>query len=885
VVFPPIPGYDTYDYQIPDISTLNLDERPSSPQYVGRRARSRASSKAGSTATRPTSRVEQRLPRGRTKQIYPPPGYKSPYVETAPNSPLLLPSLSSDVGSVLEPDDSYINSLPKDPPSNTSTFSPEESPEPKRRKRPVPLKSVPTDRVPLERIRTPYTNSSGTASTVASSPPSERVPLERERRQYASSTTNLVSSEMEHQPDQSFTEERQSPDLRLERERRQYSSCGTCRDSLDLERERLPYSSDNTNSIPPEVIPRQSQPYSSASSTPSKRSQYASSAVDLTHSREDIRPYGSPHSPQVPPSPRHPQSPRHPDSPHYASSPLHAKSPQSSTTSRIDTPTPSEPSPTSPHQESFGQSLVARSSTPQSEFLDLIPACPKRRPVSRGDWYGVPSIPNFHVCEKCYELHIYNTAFVKYFLQVKLAKGEKAFCAFNTPRVLNFVWLKTVEANLFEIFEGYATERSKIGTCTGMDASAKQGVWYMVQGNSRGKFIACQACYQDVILASPFHQFFGPLEATVTENTTSCHVAWPFIEARLLNTTSSWDEIQRDIEYRLHKVPACPGDKLIKDPGRRWWKPKGTSLPVYICDCCYWDGIFPTLFSGEFDLVVQDSRDEWCCAMSGYQLSTVWQYAAEKEDIMPWLDATNAALSPMCTSHGSPGKIWNVFKDPALDGIDFCERCTDVFIRPLGFGKHLEKRRYSLDENIQCDLNPTNKYQRETLQKLGEAAAWRDFGILKDYLAQLAQLAPQAYRPPPCPGTELAGRTRWWSCEGFIICEECWLLRVKPSVFGCRFEEFDPKGEYLCDLGTPEWRYIWQKRCERREFSLFLEAIMHKNTLDDVRFRRMETLSEIKEKSRRRLFPDEKRRLHHTLSVLEEEERDTTNMLAALTRV
>jgi hypothetical protein len=383
------------------------------------------------------------------------------------------------------------------------------------------------------------------------------------------------------------------------------------------------------------------------------------------------------------------------------------------------------------------QNLVWRSSTPQSEFLDLIPACPKRRPVSRGDWYGLPSIPNFRVCEKCYELHIYNTAFVKYFLQVKLAKDEKTFCAFNTPRVLDFVWLKTVEASLFEIFEGYAVERSKIGTCTGMDASAKPGVWYMAQGKSRGKFIACEACYHDVILATPFHQFFGPLEATVSENTTSCHVAWPFIEARLLNTTSSWGEIQRDIEYRLHMVPGCPGDKLIKDPGRRWWKPKGTSLPVYICDCCYWDGIFPTLFSGEFDLVVQDSRDEWCCAMSGYQLSTIWQYAAEKEDIMPWLDAANAALSPMCTPHRSPGRTWNVFNDPALDGIDFCERCADVFIRPLGFGKHLEKRRYSPDKNIKCDLNPTNKYQQETLQKLGEAAAWRDFGILKHYLAQL----------------------------------------------------------------------------------------------------------------------------------------------------
>ncbi|KAF8541393.1 hypothetical protein BDD12DRAFT_524048 [Trichophaea hybrida] len=889
VAFPPIPGsYDAYDYQIPDISALNLDERPSSPQYVGRRARSRASSKAGSTATRPTSRVEQRLPRGRMKQIYspllPPPGYKKPYVETAPNSPLLLPSLSSDAGSVLEPDDNYINSLPKDPPTDQSN-PPEDSPEPKRRKRPVPLKSVPTDHVPLERIRTPYTNSSGTASTAASSsPPSEKVLLERERRQYSSSTTNLVSLEMEHQPDQRFTEERQSADLRLERERRQYSNCGTCRGSLELERERFPYPSDNTNSMPPEAIPRQSQPYSSASSTPSRRSQYASSTVDLTHPREDLRPYGSPHSPQVPPSPRHHQSPQIPDSPHYAPSQLHPKSPQSSTTSRIDTPTPSEPSPTSPPQESFAQSLVARSSTPQSEFLDLIPACPKRRPVSRGDWYGVPSIPNFHVCEKCYELYIYDTAFVKYFHSVKLAKGEKAFCAFNTPRVLNFVWPKTVEASLFEIFQNYATERSKIGTCTGMDASAKQGVWYMVQGSSRKKFIACQACYQDVILASPFHQFFGPLEATVTENTTSCHVAWPFIEARLLNNTSTWDEIQRDIDYRLHKVPACPGDKLIKDPGRRWWKPKDTPLPVYICDCCYWDGIFPTQFAGDFDLVTQEPRDEWCCAMSGYQLSTVWQYAAEKEDIKPWVDAANAALSPMCSPHGSSGKIWNVFKDPALDGIDFCERCTDVFIRPLGFGKYLEKRRYSANEIIQCDLNPAKQHQRETLQKLGEAAAWREFAILKEYLARLAQIAPQLYTPPPCPGTE-PFQTRWWGCEGFVVCEECWLFRVNPSGFGSHFEEFELKDDYTCDLGTPEWRYIWQKRCDRRELKQFLEAIMLKNKLDDVRFRRSATLSDFREKSRRRLFPDEKRRLSVALSLLEEEERDTTNMLAALTRV
>ncbi|KAF8534714.1 hypothetical protein BDD12DRAFT_941351 [Trichophaea hybrida] len=190
-----------------------------------------------------------------------------------------------------------------------------------------------------------------------------------------------------------------------------------------------------------------------------------------------------------------------------------------------------------------------------------------------------------------------------------------------------------------------------MGTCTSMDASAKQGMWYMTQGISNPaegyrRFIACQACFEDVILASPFHQFFEPLEAAVTDETTTCHVSWPFAEALLLNTLSpTWDEIHRKIDHMLLKVPECLGDKLIKDPGRQWWKPKDTVLPLYVCDCCYWDGIIPTLFSSEF-VAIQDPKDALCCVMSRYQLSTVWQYAEEKEDITPWLDAANAALSP-----------------------------------------------------------------------------------------------------------------------------------------------------------------------------------------------------------------------------------------------
>jgi len=467
-----------------------------------------------------------------------------------------------------------------------------------------------------------------------------------------------------------------------------------------------------------------------------------------------------------------------------------------------------------------------------------------------------------------------------------LADNEKAFCAFNTPRVLNVVWPKTVEANNFDLFVDYANERSKAGTCTSMGFSAKSEVRYNAQGTAGSGFSACSACYQDVILATSFHQFFEPVEAILSDKVVPCHVAWPFIEARLLSMPSDWDEIQRDIDYRLRKVAACPGAELVKEANRRWWKPKGTTLPLRICDCCYWDGVFPTIFQEQFDPVVQDWRDGWYCAMSGYQLSVVWQHAAERGDMKLWLDAANAALSPMCSTIGTSGRAWNVFRDSALDGLDFCDRCTAVFIQPLGLGSRLEKRHYPEDEIIKCDLNPGNEHQAVILSKLGEAAAWRDFTIFKDHIASLA---PHLRRLLPCPGTESARRNRWWGLGELKICEECWISFVKPSPFANYIKELElvrDVAEYSCDLGTDEWRYIWQRGCERQDFPYFMEALTLKNKLQSIRSDRLDTLEDLREKGRRGAVPEEwKRKLEYELRELEKDERDTIDMLAVLTRV
>jgi hypothetical protein len=978
VAFPTISPNEPYgmnEYmQMPEISQLNLDEqRPGrlpeaqGPQYIGRRARSRAPSKPG---TRPASQVEQKAPSSRSKQIWPPPppppGYKPPYVESVPTTPVLRASLPSDSGSVFEDNTEYLEKHPPEPYVYIPVPSPEEVRKSRRKEAPPPLTpQEPEDRVPLERIRTPYTNStSSAASTTTSSSSPEMLPLERERRQYSNAANNAYPQQPQYTPppraDSPMEEivlererrqytsgptvapapskvprkdsvrRKKAPqytppqeEITLERERRGYSSGGYVsgsasnrrdsdrRDSVELERERHPYHHDarhddmhdfppemsrqstpyashrdpppetprqsqpysSTPNLPPEMtrqstpyasapirdpppeMSRQSQPYSSTSSAPAKKSTgYSSSAADLAYSREDMRAPTSAHSSPRAPVPPSPRQPRPTQSPGYSPI-LENRSTQASASSYMSTPAVSVPSPTTSQREAaFEQSLQARPKTPQSEFINLVAACPRRKLVSEGTWYAVPSIPDYHVCERCFELNIYDSPFARFFQEIHLGPGRKTFCYFNCPRVMRFVWPKTIEHNLWTIFEGYARDRIKFGPCTASDGSAKKGIWYTLRDNPASGFISCEACYEDIIKASPHHFLFKAINANVDENTVSCHIAWPFIEARILGKPENWADTYHDIDFRIHGCPPCPIDKYVPATTRRWWKPKNFSLPIHVCDCCFLDGVYPGGFYKEFEEAKPSRKDEVrCCAMSAHQLSTAWSHAMEdaKTCMTVWKEAATHALSPPCDINGSKGNTWWVFRDPDLDGFDFCERCVGIFIKPLGFGSKMEKRMYQDQEIMKCDLNPGNSYSPMLIQKLTEAAAWRSFDIIKNHLMEIApvvhpiihDLPARTPTPPlpPCPKDKEAHMDVWYSHNkntNFVICEECFHNFILDSQFGNDFHEYQASHKEYCDFGDPRILDIWGKVLSRKGKSaidLFFNVLGQSHQIKNLR--------------------------------------------------
>lgn len=223
----PMPNMDPFAYAV-------YDDRPPSPKYIGRRSRSRASSKVSSTGGGGKPVKHEADPWARRKWPQNTRGYKAPTVESAPTSPLLLPTLASDEERdhlLLDNPDYTPPKIPYEPPVSDPVL-------PKKGER-RPLREL---------FIVPDTSTSTTESTAPSSPaPSSPTPSspgsdylvrERERRQY-------TQTYIPHTP------------------------------AVPLKRKPQPYS----------YSPKQSkvEPHEPA------KTSYAATGADLSHRREDLR--------------------------------------------------------------------------------------------------------------------------------------------------------------------------------------------------------------------------------------------------------------------------------------------------------------------------------------------------------------------------------------------------------------------------------------------------------------------------------------------------------------------------------------------------------------------------------------------------------------------
>ena len=464
-----------------------------------------------------------------------------------------------------------------------------------------------------------------------------------------------------------------------------------------------------------------------------------------------------------------------------------------------------------------------------STEIALLPDCPKGHPVPWGSWFQVPNLPGFDVCSKCYYTFIHRSSFRPRFSPVvDRPDGIAVGCGFYTPRILQ-LWETALRGRNFESFLRYVEARTRIPHCNKLEPRTG-GRWWIVQGDMPN-FQVCEACYNDLVLASPFANRFAPHPAPRDEM--YCSLGIPGLQKRflrLIETRSpahgnTWQDFVQSANYRISEVPKCAGAAYVHGP-RDWWTCKKAIQGFAICEACYLDEVEPSLWRDKFVPIPnkQSRSGKWSCDFAIIPVKLSWQLALndvarEFDDF--WKCAGAALSMPPCRGQVINGGEW--FKMLNTSNFSVCPTCYYTLIRALGFGSCFQREQHTKGSLSSCDLSPESPGYHALLTKLGEALDCRDFSRFEAY-AHARSLVP------PCPGSNAVTGRKWYGTDSFAACERCYKDIIEPSllasqltIHGATFTD-----AITCDIYSPRMRAIWAQACEMGNLDHFSAAAKHR---------------------------------------------------------
>lgn len=726
----------------------------------------------------------------------PPPGYQPPSVESAPQSPLSLDTLSPDSKHVLDKNENYF-------PTPTSDIQ-------TRPQRPIPPDSPPRKESPPPR-------------------PSLRGGFIDGRLENEPHTEGSRSWKGSSMPFYEGSDEGSGPDSRSE------SGHDTGPDSsVDSSPEDPRVYSQSPPRTPP-----------SGGQDPRRYSQ-ASADAERTAIPKHRRPFPR-RAPTNPPRvQKESQQYRHSPSPRvgYQPPPIQSSPPQvrQSPQLRYQSPPPFPATHTPPPRQ-LPPPQARRDLLPPPP-REPLPVCPKRTPVSWGQWFQMFSVPNFDVCENCYYTHIYPTLFAEHFHAVEKAPNAEVSCAFSTERVLHRIWPNALERGVLNGLRDYALMRSNIpecGTVSGDPVNGLSSRWWKVTDGSMPRFRCCDACYQDLVMATGFASYFAPANPQPEEEAWVCDLSFPFISGGMLSVSNYQDKIRKDqwddfvsvVSFR-HNVPPCPGPAKVKSGERKWYIPKRPIPGLAVCEACYCDNVIPH-FEDKFTEAVAAPQQTLICGMAALAIKMSWDSAVQKGSFEIWWEAVYALMTfPQCSEKGFPDQVareWYSLRHlhENLEGFKCCRSCYNSILRPLDLTPYFEPIRFPLQNSTAtrtCSLAPDSPRYGAYMKKLREASGRKRFDIFLSYVIPRAKI-------PPCRPKSFLARMKWYGTDEFVVCEECYFEYVRDSPLDNQLTvraRYSPEPQ-ACDLYSPRMKHIWEEACAKRDIKYFAWAAIERGEI------------------------------------------------------
>ncbi|RFU79029.1 hypothetical protein TARUN_3158 [Trichoderma arundinaceum] len=404
--------------------------------------------------------------------------------------------------------------------------------------------------------------------------------------------------------------------------------------------------------------------------------------------------------------------------------------------------------------------------------------------------------PDYLIYTRYHADHIKGTALEIQFKRIEWPDGEVAACGFRFPRLKDVLWPEALRTHNVNALREYMSRRLQFKPCPGQipTEDTKGRVLYGMVDNDIEGFTACEACFEDYVVATSFKSSFGTYPEGVSQ--WSCDLSIPYITGAVatMSKYNNWNGFVTTTSRRL-QLSACQGGQMPSD-AIEWYLPNSYGI------------------KGEFQRLSDDVEPElWSCGLADRNISTgmALEAALDRRDFEVFAKAEEVICSLVpCTSDGIIyGNWWTM---EGCEKFNICEACHAGFIQTRGLDHFFQLSDRESTTAYVCDFCIASPRFAKYILKFAEMLHRGVFAYFSDFVMTFAGV-------PACPKLGGYGKSKWWGYPEAPFCQECYIDFVAHTPLA---ESLPMNGEYieqatLCHIWSPRMRSLWLEVCEAGE--------------------------------------------------------------------
>ncbi|GKT49054.1 uncharacterized protein ColSpa_09235 [Colletotrichum spaethianum] len=536
----------------------------------------------------------------------------------------------------------------------------------------------------------------------------------------------------------------------------------------------------------------------------------------------------------------------------------------------IQAPASSKSAPSGPEDEDFHEwKRPIPPVTDDGKSNTTIWECPEQRELDyEAEWYHLASVPDFLICTRCHEMYLSGTPFAASLERVRRAVGR---CRFNVPRVTRSLLPEYIKHNDDAPIREFTSARMTVLDCKGQQGSqGGAGIkWFKLLDDRLEGFISCEACYEDIVLATPFRQHFIAYDtAQPLDATWACDICLPFIARSLIKyskkTGNAWEEwVQAAVKHI--NLPKCE-KQPVSPTSRQWMQLREERFPeMKMCEKCYEETLALTSISEHFELYPQEPSvtgldwmdvalgyrtvepSPWLCSATNLSVQVTIAAAKSQKEIGVLYKAFETIMpSPHCTEKGIVGGVWYTLRDGGCDSYILCAACYAGYVETWQLDRFYQ--RVEGQDNTQALLCSFQRSAPRWFQHMHRMQEAVETGVWSRY----AGFVRKFDGVPDCSRETQVENRKWYGWDDCTICPECYITFCKESAPdpGVQMDYNNQlvADRRMCCMYSPRMRQKWSEACEKGdahelvEFSRLRHGVYVETVLQVQMLRQMQEL-------------------------------------------